>query len=53
MGERWGLRGPRPRAREMISLDPHERVLLDATRLLARSLKAASPDAKHPGKTEE
>ena len=22
-GERWGLRGPRPCAREMISLDPH------------------------------
>ncbi len=34
----------------MISLDPHKRVLLDAVMLLARRLKAANPDAKHPGK---
>jgi hypothetical protein len=37
----------------MISLDPHERKLLDAAALLARRLKAANPDAKHPGKARE
>ena len=39
VGERWGLRGPRPRAREMISLDPHKRILLAVVMLLARPLK--------------
>ena len=50
VGERWGLRGPRPRAREMISLDPHKWILLAVVMLLARPLKAANPDASHPGK---